>query len=120
MTAQRSQHVHPSERFGLQQHSYVMPINFENMCILEGDRAGLVWRLIEHRGEAEEFALLGLGNHHLLLILVDGGEANLARDHDVSPAARIAHLINALAWSEVLDLNLSSQNRQLLVIEQCK
>src|SRR5690349_20107404 len=120
MTAQRSQHVHPREGLGLQQHGYVMPINLEDMCVFERDRAGLMWRLIQHRSEAEKLALLRLGDHYLLLIFVNGGEANLARDHDVSPAARIAHLINALARSEVLDLNLSGQDCQLLVIEQGK
>src|SRR5207248_1533374 len=82
------------------------------------DRTRLVWRLIQHRGEAEELALLRLIDHYLLLIFINGSEADLAGNHNVGPAARITYLVDALPRSELLDLNLSRQNGGLFIVEQ--
>src|SRR6266480_2701217 len=59
-------------------------------------------------------------DHLLLLIFIDGAEASLAGDHDVGSAARIAHLVDALSWSKLLDLDLARQNGKLFIIEQPK
>ena len=41
-----------------------------------------------------------LVHHHFLLVLVHGGHPDLARDHDVGPAARVADFVDALPRGE--------------------
>ena len=81
-------------------------------------RAGVMRGLLEHGGEAEEFAGHGFGDQHFLLIFVDGGDADLARDQDVGAAAGVAAFVDALARGEMLDVHLGGEHRQLVVVEQ--
>ena len=68
--------------------------------LFERDRVGLVRRLLEHRGEAEEFAVRRLVDDDLLMILVEDGDTDFAGNHDVGAAAVVADFVDALARRE--------------------
>src|SRR4029077_9712353 len=77
-------------------------------------------RLIEHGGETEELPFRRLVHDDFLLVLIDGRNPHCTGDQDVSLSARVANFPDALARSEVLDLDLRGQDRSLFVVEQGK
>ena len=83
-----------------------------------GDRVGLVRRLLQHRGEAEKLAVARLVDHDFLVIFIDGGDLDRARNHDVGLPARVADLVDPLARGESLQFDLRGQHRRLVVVEQ--
>src|SRR5713226_5126177 len=117
---QHRQHIHSRMRLALQQRRDISAADFHALCILNGRRAGLMRRLLQHRREAKKLAVRRLIHHHFLLIFVDRGDSHFSRDHHVSLPARITHLVNALPRSEILQLHLRRQHRRLVFVEQSK
>ena len=74
----------------------------------------VVWcgSLLEHGGEAEEFAVGGFVDHDFLVILIDGGDAHLAGNHDVGLAAGVAHFVDALARARMFSVRLVRPGRR--------
>ena len=105
------QNIQPRVRFPLDEHRDVMAVRLDANGLFERDGAGVMRRLFEHRGEAEEFAGHRLGDHHFLLIFIDGGDAHLARYQHVGAPAGVAQLIDALARREMLQVHLRGQHR---------
>jgi hypothetical protein len=62
----------------------------------------------------------GLIDDHFLVVFVDGRHSDRAGHHDVGLSALVTDLVNALAWGKCFDLDLSSQDRHLLIVQQCK
>ena len=52
------------------------------------------------------------------MIFIDCGEPDRARNHDVRLAARVANLLDTLAWREGFDLDLAGKDRTLFIIKQ--
>ena len=75
-------------------------------------------RLFQHRGEAEELAVLRLVDDDLLMILVDGGDPNRPGNHHVGLAALVAHFVDALARGEIFEFHLAGQDLGLIGVEQ--
>ncbi len=107
-------------RLALEQDGDVVAVHLDADRLLESDRTRLMGGLLEHGSEAEELSLRGFIDHDFLVILVDGGHPDHARDDDVGTAARIAHLVDALAGSELLDFDLAGENGGFFVVEQGK
>src|SRR6266516_1866141 len=97
LTSEYSEHVHSGHRLALQQDGNVMAINFDADSFLLRGRGGLMWSLLEHRCEAEEFSLGGMVHDDLLMIFVNGGQSDRTGDHDVGLPAGTADLVNALS-----------------------
>jgi hypothetical protein len=104
--------------FSEQQSFDVVTGDFEARGLLERNGARLMLRLIQHGGEAEEFAVGRLVDDHFLMILIDSGDANFAGDGNVSRAARSANFVNALAGSEATYVHLAGEDGCLIVVEE--
>ncbi len=102
----------------MQQHGDIVAADLEAGGLLDGERGGLVRSLLQHGGESEELALAGLIHQHLLVIFVDGCHPHLPRHHHVGVFAGLSHLVDALAGSELLQLDLRGQYSQLIVVQQ--
>src|SRR5947209_4772201 len=63
-------------------------------------------RLLEHGGEAKEFA--------------NGGDPHTSGHHDISPPTGVADFVNALARSKGFKLDLPSQHGGLFVVKEPK
>jgi len=74
--------------------------------------------LLEHGGEAEEFAVGGLVDDDFLMILIDGGDAHLAGNHHVGLASGVPYFVDALAGRECFQLDLSGQDGGFIFVEQ--
>ena len=118
LPAEDSEHVHAGERFSLQEDSDVVAVDFEANGFLDGGGGGLMGSLLEHGGEAEEFAMSGLVDDDFLVILVDGGDAHLAGNHHVGLASGVSYFVDALAGREVSQLDLSGQDSSFILVEQ--
>ena len=118
LPAQHGEHVHARHRLALQQDSDVVAVDLNARCLFDRHRRGLMGNLVEHGGEAEEIAMARFIDHHFLLIFIDGCNPNVAFHHDVGQPSRIADLIDALARSEFLYLNLFRQDGGFFVIQQ--
>src|SRR5713101_937188 len=117
---QHGQHIHSRMRLALQQRRNVASADFHALCFLHGRRAGLVSRLFQHRGESKERAVTRLIHNDLLLVFVYRRDSDFSGDHHVGLSARIAHLVDALPRSEILELHLPRQHRRFLFVEQRK
>ncbi len=73
---------------------------------------------VEHGGEAEEVAVVGLVDEDLLLVFVDGGDFDGAGEEDVGGGAGVAELVDALAGGEGAELDLGGEDAELIVIEE--
>jgi hypothetical protein len=104
----------------LEKHGDVVSRYFEANRFLDCDCGGLMRSLFEHGSEAEEFAVPGLIHDYFLLVFVDRGDPNPARDHYVGLAAGLSYLVDALTGTESLDLNLTRQDCGLVVVQQSK
>ena len=62
----------------------------------------------------------GLVDHDLLVILVDDGDPDHARDHDVGLSGGVADLPDTLARGKGLHFDLAGQHGRFVVIEQGK
>src|SRR5438094_8747355 len=120
LPAQYSQHIHSRVRLALQQNGDVLAVHLNANRFFDGYGFGLMGCLLEHGGEAEELAKGRLIDHHLLVILVHGGNSHTARDHDVSSSARVADLVDALPRGKRFQLDLSGQHRSLVIVQQRK
>ena len=69
-------------------------------------------------GKAEELAVRRFVDDYFLMIVVDGGDADLAGNHDVGMAIPIADFVDALARGEVLDFHLAGQDAEFVVVEE--
>jgi hypothetical protein len=114
------EHVEAGLGFALEQAGDVVAADFEARGVLDGDGGGVVFGLLEHGGESEEVAVFGLVDYHLLLVVVDGGEAGFAGADDVAVGGRFAGFVDVLAGREVSDLDLRGEHPRLFVIEQFK
>ena len=76
-------HFHARQGLALQENGDVLTVHFDTDGLVDGNGVGLVRSLLEHGGEAEELAVSGLIDHDLLMLLIDGGDANAAGNHDV-------------------------------------
>jgi hypothetical protein len=110
-------HVQAGVGFTLQQDANIVAVDLHANGLFERRRIRLMRRLVQHGREAEKFAARRLVHQHVLMILVDGRDPDLAGDHDISLAARIAHLINTLARREGLQFDLPRQNRHFFIVQ---
>src|SRR5260370_25166790 len=117
---QHRQHIHSRVRLALQQRRDVSAADFDAHRILNGGRAGLMRRLLQHRGKTKKFAMRRLIHHHFLLIFVNRGHAHFSRDHHVGLTARRTPLVNALPRREILQLHLRRQHRGFIFVKQRK
>src|SRR6266852_3095083 len=115
---QHSQHIHSRVRLALQQRRDVSAADFHALRFLNGRRAGLMRRLLQHRREAKKLAVRRLIHHDFLLIFVDCGDPHFSGDHHVGLPARVTHLVDALPRSEILQLHLSRQHGGFVFVEQ--
>ena len=76
--------------------------------------------LLEHGGETEELAMRGLVDHDLLMLLIDGGDANAAGNHDVSASGGITHLVDALAGMKRSHFHLAGEDGGFVVVQRGK
>ena len=83
-----------------------------------GDRRGLVRGGFHHGSKSEEVAASGLGEQHLLPILIDQRHAHGAFHDDKGAGARLARFIDALPFAELTQLYLAREHGKLIVIEQ--
>ena len=87
LAAEHGEHVHAGVRLALQQHRDVVAVDLDAGGFFERERVGLVRRLLEHRREAEKLAVRRLIDDDFLMVLVDGGDPDLAGNHHVGLAA---------------------------------
>ena len=73
LPSEHRQHVHAGVRLLPQQREDVFPVDLEAERVVDRDRVGLVRRLLEHRGEAEELADSRLSHHDVLVVVVYRG-----------------------------------------------
>ena len=97
-----------------------MAVNFDARCFFHGRGIRLMRRFFQHAREAKKFAVARFINDDFLLIFVDGGHADFARDHHVSVTLGIADFVNTLTRRERSLLDLRRKDRGLFVIEQRK
>jgi len=103
-----------------QEGGNVVAVQFDADGVFHGHGVGLMGRLVEHGGESEEAAVLGLVNQDLLLVLIDGGDADAAGHEDVGLLRWVADFEDALAGGELLEVNLGGENGEFVVVEQFK
>ena len=120
LTSEDGEHVHAGEGFALEEDGDVVAVDLDAGGLVDGHGAGLMGGLLEHGGEAEELAVAGGVDDDLLVVLVDDGDVDGAGDHNVGVVAGIADLVDALAGSELFDLDLSGENGGFVLIEQGK
>ena len=101
-----------------EQGGNVVAVQFDADGVFHGHRIGLMGRLVEHGGESEEAAVVGLVNQDLLLVLIDGGDADAAGHEDVGLLRWVADFEDALAGGELLQVDLRGENGELVVVEQ--
>ena len=68
----------PARGFVLQEGQDVVASDFQTNRLFERHRFRLVVRLLQHGGETENIAMLGLFDDHFLLILVHCAHSHLA------------------------------------------
>ena len=120
LAAQHRQHVHASVGFALEQDVDVAAIDLDADTFLQRRGVGLVRGLLEHGSEAEELAVRRFVDDYFLMIVVYGGDADLAGNHDVGTAIPIADFVDALARGEFLDFYLAGQDAEFVVVEERK
>src|SRR5262249_6779799 len=120
LVPERGEEIHSRMRFPLQENGNILSRYFQTNRLFQRQRGCLVGRLCEHRGETEELALVALLLNYFLLILVEGRNPHFARDHHVCVTAGSSGLVNTFPWTEGLDLNLTRQDRSLVIIQQRK
>src|SRR3989442_13269456 len=109
LAAQHGQHVHASHWLAVEQYRNIIAVYFETHGFLEGNRRGLMRRLLEHGGESDNFASGGLGRYPFLLVPLPTGNPPRGRAQHVSLSAGTANLPDALRRAELFVLHLSSQ-----------
>ena len=97
-----------------------MAIDLDAHAFFEGYGPGLMRGLIEHGSESEELTRRRFVDDYLLLIFIDGGDANRAGDEDVGSIPGIADLIDSLARREVPKLYLGGENGGFLIVQERK
>src|SRR5882672_1960466 len=117
---QHRQHIHSSVRLALQQRPDVASADFQALRIFHGRSVGLMRRLLQHRSETEELPMRRFIYHDFLSVFIHGRDPDLPADHHVRLPARVAHLVDALPRSEILQLYLPCQHRCLVFVEQRK
>ena len=75
---------------------------------LSAHRAIQYDRAMQHFREAEKLTVSRLIDHDFLMVLVNSGDSHPSGDHYVGPATWVAHLVDALAWGKLFQLNVSS------------
>src|SRR3982074_1080233 len=94
----------------LQENGDVVTGDLETGCFLEGNRIGLMRSLFEHGGETKKLAVTRLVDKDLLMIFIDGRNANPARDHHIGRTTRITDFVDALARSKSSHFDLTREN----------
>src|SRR5260370_14102689 len=118
--SQHGQHIHSRVRLAFQQRQDICPADFQALRILDGRRARLMRRALQHRSETKKLAVRRLIHHNFLLVFVHRRDPHFSGDHHVGWSARVTHLVNALPRREILKFHLRSQHRCLVFIEQRK
>ena len=118
LAAEDGEHVETGEGFALDEGGNVVAVELDAEGLFVGHGVGLVGRLVEHGGEAEEAAMAGLVDQNFLLIFVDGGDADAAGEDDVGAAGGLVDLENALAWEEADEVDLGGEDGELFFIEE--
>jgi hypothetical protein len=115
--AEDGKHVHPGMWLALQQDKDVFAIHLYTGGQLAGYGLGLMRRLLQHGGEAEELARNRLVYDDFLMIFVYGGDAHPAGHNYISAVGGGSHLVNTLARFKGAKLHLSGENGSLVIIE---
>src|SRR5215813_10083773 len=118
LAAEGSEQIHARHGFALEENCDVVYGYFQAGGLFESNGIRLVLCLLEHGGEAEEFAFCGFIYNHFLVVFVHGSDADLAGDHHVRLPARISSLVNTFARSEPLKLNLPGQHCGLIIVQE--
>jgi len=117
LVSECGEQIHSRIRLTNHQCLNVITGNFEADGFFEGSRIRLMRSLLKHGGETEEFAGPGLIDDDLLVIFVDGGDADLARYGDVSQA-NISGFVDALPGDIGLEINLRGKDGDFVVVEK--
>jgi alditol oxidase len=112
------EHVEAGEGLGLDEDGDVVAVDFEADGFFIGGGCGFVGSLLEHGGESEEVAVVGLVDEDFLLVFVDGGDADGTAEEDVGAVAGVAELVDALAGGEGAELDLGGEDAELVVVEE--
>jgi hypothetical protein len=80
--------------------------------------SSMVGGLVEHGGEAEEAAVLGLVDEDFLLVFVDGGDADVAGHEDIGGDAGFADLEDALARGELSYFDVGGEDGGFFFVEE--
>ena len=73
--------------------------------------------LLEHGSKPEEVARARLLDDDFLVVLVEGGDANRTRHHNVSAVSVTADAVDALTGSKLLVFDLSGEHAELVIIK---
>ena len=57
---------------------------------------------------------------NLLVIFIHRGNAHSARDHDISPSARIAGFVDTLPRNECFEFHLAGQDSAFIIVQTGK
>ena len=104
-------------RPALQQRGDVVAGHLQAGRLPDRRRIRLVGALVEHGRKAEATPRARLLDQDFLLVVIDGRDAHLALDHYVGLAVVDALLVDALAGSKGLQLDLRREHRGLFRVE---
>jgi hypothetical protein len=117
LAAEDGQHIHAGQRFLLEQDGNVFAAYLDTLGFFDGEGGRLVGRLIEQGGEAEELAVSRLVDDDLLVVFVDSGDLHVAAHKDMGVFAGLARFVDALPGSELSEIDLRTQDSELVFIE---
>jgi hypothetical protein len=124
--AENQQGMKPSRSASLvfgrshEQHLNVIAGSLQASRLFERCGLGLMRRLIERRGESEEFAASGFIDSEFLIVCLHGSDANSAEDDSVRRPARFTDLENTLMRSKGPAVNVNGEHGSLVIVRQRK
>ena len=118
LASQDGEHVHAGVRFLLQECE--MSFRSTLRQVVSSTAIALVWCGVWSSIEAmpKNSPRTWFIDHHVLMILVDGGHPHRAGNHDVGLISRIVDLVDPLAGSKVRELHLLGEHCHFFVVEQ--
>ena len=120
LASEHGEHVEAGEGFALDQHGDVLAIELQADGLFHRHGVGLMRRLIDHRGEAEDAAVDGFVDQDFLLVFVVGGDADAAGHEDVGGVRDLSDFEDALADGELADVDLCGEDGQFFLVQEFK
>ena len=113
-----SEHVHSGVGLFLEKNHDVVAVDFKTFGFFDSDSVCLVRSLFEHGCKSEKFAVGRFVDDNFLMVFVDGCDADLSRDHDVSVAIGVPDFVDALAGSEFFQFDLTREDGGFVIVEK--